>query len=96
MAPKVECIKKQSKYSYLFYSNDHEPPHVHVRRKGEWEVKVKFLTCKEDFLDYDGSKPKKITLKSSIVQEILNDILPVREQLYTEWCKKVLINKSKL
>jgi hypothetical protein len=26
-----------------FYSNDHEPPHFHAKRSGEWEVKVRFL-----------------------------------------------------
>ena len=26
-----------------FYSNDHEPPHFHAKRTGEWEVKVHFL-----------------------------------------------------
>jgi hypothetical protein len=26
-----------------FYSNDHEPPHFHAKRNGEWEMRVKFL-----------------------------------------------------
>ena len=26
-----------------FWSNDHEPPHFHAKRAGEWEVKVHFL-----------------------------------------------------
>lgn len=26
-----------------FWSNDHEPPHFHAVRRGEWEVKVHFL-----------------------------------------------------
>ena len=26
-----------------FWSNDHEPPHFHAKRRGEWEVKVHFL-----------------------------------------------------
>jgi hypothetical protein len=26
-----------------FWSNDHEPPHFHAKRRGEWEVKVLFL-----------------------------------------------------
>lgn len=26
-----------------FYSNDHEPPHFHAKRAGEWELRVYFL-----------------------------------------------------
>jgi len=26
-----------------FWSNDHEPPHFHVKKTGEWEIKVSFL-----------------------------------------------------
>jgi len=26
-----------------FWSNDHEPPHIHAKRSGEWEVKVSFM-----------------------------------------------------
>ena len=26
-----------------FYSNDHRPPHFHAKRKGQWELRVKFL-----------------------------------------------------
>jgi Domain of unknown function (DUF4160) len=26
-----------------FWSNDHEPPHFHAMRRGDWEVKVHFL-----------------------------------------------------
>ncbi|MBS0289816.1 MAG: DUF4160 domain-containing protein [Proteobacteria bacterium] len=94
MAPKADCIKNQRKYVYLFYSNDHEPPHVHVMRRGEWEIKVKFLNCTKDFLDYEAVVPKREKLKSAEVQEILKDILPVKSELYDEWCKKVLTKKS--
>ncbi|MBA2663238.1 MAG: DUF4160 domain-containing protein [Bradymonadaceae bacterium] len=24
----------------LFYSSDHPPPHFHVRKPGEWEIRV--------------------------------------------------------
>jgi hypothetical protein len=26
-----------------FWSNDHEPPHFHAKKAGQWEVKVYFL-----------------------------------------------------
>jgi len=34
-----------------FYSNDHEPPHFHARRKGEWEYRVFFLLRTEQMLE---------------------------------------------
>ena len=34
-----------------FYSNDHEPPHFHARRKGEWEYRVYFLLRREQMLE---------------------------------------------
>jgi hypothetical protein len=26
-----------------FYSNDHDPPHFHAKRDGQWEVRIRFL-----------------------------------------------------
>lgn len=93
MPPKVECIHN-SRYRYFFYSNDHEPPHVHVRRDGEWEIRVKFLSCTENFLDYNFKTPSKRKtsthpLKRSEQDEILADILASKDKLYEEWCRKV-------
>lgn len=93
MPPIVECIHNQ-RYVYLFHSNDHEPPHVHVRRRGEWDIRVKFLNCTVEFLDYNFAVPScrkvaKDPLARSIQLEILSDILPVKDKLFNEWCKKV-------
>jgi hypothetical protein len=101
MSPVVQCIKNQVRFRYFFHSNDHEPPHVHVIRSGEWEIKVMFLTCDKASLDYKFVIPsnrskKKKPLSSSEQEEILSAILPRRDQLYDEWCKKVITDKSKL
>ena len=93
MPPIVDCINNP-KYIYRFYSNDHEPPHVHVKRTGEWEIRVKFLKCTEDFLDYNFAIPSnrkvsKHPLLSKVEKEILKDILPAKEKLYEEWRLKV-------
>jgi hypothetical protein len=39
--PKVESFEI-SGLSCWFWSNDHDPPHFHVKKHGEWEIKVKF------------------------------------------------------
>ena len=48
-----------------FCSNDHEPPHFHVKRRGEWEVKVSFLLAPDDMIEILGSgSPSKKELKT--------------------------------
>ena len=48
-----------------FWSNDHEPPHFHVKRRGEWEVKVFFLLTPDDMIEILGSgRPSKKELKA--------------------------------
>ena len=34
-----------------FWSNDHEPPHFHAKRRGEWEVKVSFLLDASEMIE---------------------------------------------
>ena len=34
-----------------FGSFDHEPPHFHAKREGEWEVKVHFLRVPEAMIE---------------------------------------------
>ena len=95
MVPKVKCIYNQLAYTFYFYSNDHEPPHVHVKRAGgEWEIRVYFLLCTKDELKYDVKKPFKLKrIMSRDEKEILELICKKREQLYNEWCNVVKTNK---
>jgi hypothetical protein len=48
-----------------FYSNDHQPPHFHAKRSGEWEVKVNFLEDARRMIEvkWQISKPSARTLK---------------------------------
>lgn len=39
--PKVQCFEIAGLICW-FWSNDHDPPHFHVKRTGEWEIRVKF------------------------------------------------------
>lgn len=49
-----------------FWSNDHDPPHFHAKRSGEWEVKVRFLFEPADMVEivWSEKKPPSKTLKS--------------------------------
>lgn len=96
MSPIVECIKRNGKYKYLFYSNDHEPPHIHVRREGEWEIKVLFLKCTKDHLEYSfvqRARDLKELLRK-VQTEVLLEVFPVKDKLYKEWCEKVHKGKN--
>jgi Domain of unknown function (DUF4160) len=48
-----------------FWSNDHEPPHFHAKRRGEWEVKVFFLLDAPDMIEvvWRKKRPSKRCLK---------------------------------
>lgn len=35
--PKVACFKIPG-LSCWFWSNDHDPPHFHAKKEGEWEI----------------------------------------------------------
>jgi hypothetical protein len=52
--------------SIWFWSNDHEPPHFHVKRRGEWEVKVSFLLDGNNMIEVVNGKPGSKTLKDII------------------------------
>lgn len=43
----------------VFYSNDHAPPHFHVKRRGEWELRVFFLECTATHLESEAVFSKK-------------------------------------
>ena len=39
-----------------FWSNDHEPPHFHAKRSGEWEVKVSFMLEPDNMIEIKWSE----------------------------------------
>jgi len=48
-----------------FWSDDHDPPHFHVKRTNEWEVRVTFLLEEKDMIEvkWANRKPGKKVLK---------------------------------
>ncbi len=35
-----------------FWSNDHDPPHFHIKRRGEWEARVFFLDNRAEMIEF--------------------------------------------
>jgi hypothetical protein len=70
-----------------FNSSDHMPPHIHVKRPGEWEIRVFFLECLEGNLAFNVKWGRGPTGKQR--NEILDAVLQHRSELLREWEAKV-------
>ena len=71
-----------------FNSSDHLPPHLHVKRRGEWEIRVYFLLCTDGRLEFDrkwGKKDPPAATQAAIHKSVLKH----RAGLLAEWEKKV-------
>jgi Domain of unknown function (DUF4160) len=71
-----------------FYSNDHEPPHFHAKRDGEWEYKVKFLEPVNNMFELVRSAKKAQMARTD--RELLRALVERhRLQILREWEQKV-------
>lgn len=90
---KLEVFKIDGLYLF-FNSNDHRPPHFHVKKSGAWEIRVYFLTCIEKQLDFDLKWQKnKAEPTAREKKEILLLVLEHREELLKEWEAKVIVKE---
>ncbi len=65
-----------------FWSNDHEPPHFHAKRKGEWEVAVRFLENPANMFEVKwGSRAFSSHYRKVIGQMVIHH----RMELLKEW-----------
>ncbi len=92
---KVESFKLEG-LDLFFNSNDHMPPHIHVRKPGAWEIRVYFLLCrKEKGLVFDIKYPLNAQVSSKEENRILKLVLENRSKLLMEWERKVCIKEDK-
>ena len=71
-----------------FYSNDHEPPHFHAKRNGEWELRVYFLQAPGEMFDLVWAAKKKQI--SKVDRELLREMVERhRFEILREWEQKV-------
>jgi uncharacterized protein DUF4160 len=70
-----------------FNSHDHLPPHVHVRKRATWEIRVYFLLTTPDDLEYQLKWGRK--LRTSEIRTIRAAIGGHKVELLSEWEKKV-------
>jgi hypothetical protein len=85
--PKLECFSIDG-VSLWFWSNDHEPPHFHAKRSGEWEVRVNFLQGPGEMFDLIWAKKKTSVSKAD--KERLHEMVEQhRLEILREWEEKV-------
>jgi len=72
-----------------FYSNDHEPPHFHAKRKGEWELRAKFLEEGESMFEVVWRKSKRTAIPARDKQSMIEMIEVYRLEILKEWEQKV-------
>ena len=68
-----------------FWSNDHEPPHFHAKRSGQWEYKVSFLESEAGMFDLVWSKTQKATISRQDKRALTDMVTTHRQALYQEW-----------
>lgn len=86
---KVKCFKIDG-LELLFYSNDHLPEHIHIRKSGKWEIRVYFLLCSEKRgLDFTVKWSDDVGISSKEKKQILKLVLENRTKLLEEWNNRV-------
>jgi hypothetical protein len=78
--PKVACFEIPG-LSCWFWSNDHDPPHFHAKRAGEWELRVKFAEGEAQMFELVwGEEPK-----GKVLRQIAKAVRENRAMLLAEW-----------
>ncbi len=78
----------------FFNSQDHWPPHFHVRKPGCWEIRVFFLSSEPKELDFKMKWPLHKSPSSKEQSEILKQVLKHRDALLQEWEQKVCVKEK--
>lgn len=80
----------------FFQSGDHRPPHFHVKKKGEWEIRVYIATTTKSNLDYSFKFPKNNskTIDSKEKEKIINFVINKRESLLVDWETQVCVKEK--
>ena len=78
--PKVACFRI-SGLSCWFWSNDHDPPHFHAKKEGEWEIRVKFTEAEDQMFELVwGDVPSGKRLR-----QLMKAVREHRDELLHEW-----------
>lgn len=68
-----------------FPSNDHEPPHFHVKRPGAWEYRIFFLEDEPAMFELKWTKTPKTVMSRRDRQQIAALVAANRGVIWQEW-----------
>jgi hypothetical protein len=87
---KVDCFVIPGLETFFLSHDPGHGPHFHVRKRGDWEIRIMIRSCTEGFLDYEVKfdlTKKGVSGKEKAL--ILQAVLTHREALLREWEQKV-------
>lgn len=81
----MACIKCFGVHGIKMWitSGDHEPPHFHARRSGEWSICVYFLEPGNTMIR--SIKPSNARIKRNDRKKIVDGVEKHRSELLAEW-----------
>ncbi|MGO8751006.1 MAG: DUF4160 domain-containing protein [Thermoguttaceae bacterium] len=65
-----------------FWSDDHEPPHFHAKKSGEWEVKIHFLLRPDEMIEVKWAEKRP---SASFLKQLRTLASEQRTALLEEW-----------
>jgi hypothetical protein len=65
-----------------FWSGDHEPPHFHAKKSGQWEVKVFFLLRPDKMIEVKWAEKQP---SASLLRQLCSLAERNRTALLKEW-----------
>ncbi len=78
--PKIACFEIPGLLCW-FWSNDHNPPHFHMKREGKWGLKVNFAEGEERMFELEWGDPPRM----KVLRQIAKIVEEHRVQLLAEW-----------
>jgi Domain of unknown function (DUF4160) len=82
----------------LFYSNDHRPPHFHIKKAGCWEIRVYFLSCTKNELDYSVKFSKNSGSEDVLMKKerkaILQMVMKHRDALLNDGKRRLVLAEN--
>lgn len=67
----------------IFYSGDHEPPHFHASRRGEWHARVFIQADRDEMIEL--IRPPDAKIRGSDRRAIVKGVEENRVALLAEW-----------
>ena len=82
---KVETISIHG-VELIFWSHDHDPPHLHAKKAGEWACRVYLMEAEENILEMEWENK---AISGKIRRELTKLAMNNRDALLLEWEAKV-------